>query len=189
LTVKGSFVGIGTQSPAINLHVVGGTDAKLNTGGFIVTGPITGANLAIDNNEIMARDNGSAAPLYLNTDGGNVNMCVYGGNVGIGTASPDYSLDVCGVIRAKEVLVSTGWCDYVFADDYRLPDLNEVEKFIKENGHLPEVTKGSEIESCGLDVGKISSQMIKKIEELTLYVIALDKKNQELQKEIDLLKK
>lgn len=108
--------------------------------------------------------------------------CDKNGNVGIGTTSPFYKLDVCGTIRGKEVRVETGWCDYVFADDYQLRSLNEVETFIKTNKHLPEVTAGNEIETNGLEVGKVSSQMIKKIEELTLYVI-------DLQKQIDELKK
>ena len=56
-----------------------------------------------------------------------------------------------------------------------------VKIYIKENKHLPGVTKGSEIETEGLEVAKVSAQMIRKIEELTLYVI-------ELQKQVDALK-
>lgn len=108
--------------------------------------------------------------------------------VGIGTSTPAYKLDVCGTMRAKEVRVATGWCDYVFADDYVLPSLNDVEAYIKANKHLPDVTPGAIIESEGLEVGKTSAQMIKKIEELTLYVIALQKQVDELKKNKDSLR-
>ncbi len=64
-------VGIGTGSPAVPLHVDGGTDASLSGGGYIVAGAINGLNVVIDNNEIMARSNGVAANLSLNYDAPN----------------------------------------------------------------------------------------------------------------------
>lgn len=81
-------VGIGTTSPSVPLHVRGGSDASLSGGGYFVAGSTTAGNIAIDNNEIMARNNGSASPLYLNKDGGDVH---------IGGAK----LEVNGQIRAK----------------------------------------------------------------------------------------
>jgi len=107
------------------------------------------------------------------------------GSVSIGTAVNAYKLNVCGTVRATEVRVSTGWCDYVFADDYNLRPLSEVESFIKENKHLPDVTKGSIIESEGLEVGKTSAEMIRKIEELTLYIIQQQKRMDAMQTQIE----
>lgn len=72
-------VGIGTTVPVTKLQIVGGTDADLATGGYITLGEITSENIVIDNNELMARNNGAVANLAINNNGG---------NVGIGTASP-----------------------------------------------------------------------------------------------------
>jgi hypothetical protein len=90
-------VGIGTTAPATRLHVVGGTDASLSGGGYVQVGTTGGSNIAVDDNEIMARNNGVASALYLNQDGGNVLISGVGdGKVGIGTNSPGGRLHVIG---------------------------------------------------------------------------------------------
>jgi hypothetical protein len=95
--VNGLFVagnaGIGTSAPAVKLQVSGGADASPAGGGFIVSGSVSGANIAIDDNEIMARSNGAASNLFLNHNGGNLlingtNSTTSGGNVGIRTTAP-----------------------------------------------------------------------------------------------------
>lgn len=103
-------------------------------------------------------------------------------NVGIGTNSPTEKLSVNGHIRAKEIVVETGWADYVFEKAYKLIPLPEVETFIQQNNHLPNIPSAAEIQSNGLKVGEVQTKMMEKIEELTLYII-------EMQKEIELLKK
>jgi len=72
VTFNGGEVGIGTSSPAVKLHVDGGSDAAPSSGGYLVLGNPTGANLALDNNEIMARNNGAMSPLFLNNQGGDI---------------------------------------------------------------------------------------------------------------------
>jgi hypothetical protein len=63
-------IGIGQPNPGVKLHVEGGTDAGPTGGGFVQIGSSTSANIALDNNEIMARDNGATSPLYLQYSGG-----------------------------------------------------------------------------------------------------------------------
>ena len=101
-------IGIGTSNPTVKLQVEGGTDSSPAAGGFIVTGSITSTNISIDNNEIMARNNGVVSNLFLNKSGGNLIQCVEDGYVGIGTASPLSKLDVVGSIRASGNLRVTG---------------------------------------------------------------------------------
>jgi hypothetical protein len=104
------------------------------------------------------------------------------GNVGIGTNNPTYKLSVLGNIRSTEVVVETGWADYVFDKKYKLAPLYEVEEFIQQNKHLPNIPSAKEIKSKGLHLGDTQKRMMEKIEELTLYII-------QQQKEIDALKK
>jgi len=89
-------VGIGTANPEAPLHVLGGTDAALAGGGYLVLGS-TGSNLAFDDNEIMARSNGGISGLFLNSDGGNVLVAPNGpGYLGVGTFAPVGPLHVHG---------------------------------------------------------------------------------------------
>lgn len=104
------------------------------------------------------------------------------GNVGIGTDNPTYKLSVLGNIRGTEVVVETGWADYVFDKKYKLNSLDEVEKFIEQNKHLPGVPSAAEIEKNGLPLGDTQKRMMEKIEELTLYMIEANKKIEKLEK-------
>src|SRR5690606_9284421 len=114
------------------------------------------------------------------------------GNVGIGSISPEAKLMVVGDIHASEVrldLNGTVPPDYVFKQGYDLISLNEVEHYIKENGHLPNVPSAKEMEVEGLSVKEMTLKLLEKIEELTLYVIVLKKENELQQEEINRLKK
>lgn len=106
----------------------------------------------------------------------------YDGKVGIGTVNPVNLFEVNGTMRAKEIIVETAnWPDYVFNNDYELSCLNDLEKFIFENHHLPNVPSAAEIEDKGQHVGDLQKKMMEKIEELTLHIIELNKRIESLE--------
>jgi len=107
-------------------------------------------------------------------------------NVGIGTLTPDEKLTVKGKIHTQEVKVDLLGAlvpDYVFESDYKLKTLEEVENYIKENKHLPEISSAQEIEKNGLMLAEMNMALLKKIEEITLYMIEQNKKINELERE------
>jgi hypothetical protein len=104
------------------------------------------------------------------------------GNVGIGTAAPQYKLAVNGTMGAKEVIVTaTGWSDYVFKPDYRLKSLKEIAQYIQENHHLPEIPAEAEVQEKGISVGEIQAKLLAKVEELTLHMIQAEERNDRLE--------
>jgi len=119
------------------------------------------------------------------------NFLILGNNVGIGTSNPTSKLTVAGNIHSKEVKVTVDAGvvpDYVFADDYKLKSLQEIESYIKENKHLPEIPSAKEIEKNGLMLAEMNMSLLKKMEEMTLYMIEMKKENEYLknnQKELE----
>jgi hypothetical protein len=96
-----------------------------------------------------------------------------------------YRLFVKGGILTDELRVRTGWADYVFEEDYKLPTLTEVGAFIQENGHLPNVPSAAQVEAEGTEIGEITRIQQEKIEELTLYMIEMQKEIEDLKTRID----
>lgn len=118
------------------------------------------------------------------------------GQTSIGGAmatSSSYMLTVNGKIGAREVKVtlSNPWPDYVFEKKYKLLSLKELENYILKNKHLPGIPKAADLEKdeIGLDVGKMQTVQMEKIEEIYLHLIELNKQIEELKKENELLKK
>lgn len=85
--------------------------------------------------------------------------------------------------RKVVVTLATSFPDYVFANTYKLTPILELEAFIKQHQHLPNIPSAAEVQTNNnqVDVGDLQVKLLEKVEELTLYII-------QLQKEIDLLK-
>lgn len=182
-------VGLGTLSPnsTVLLDINGKAfvrslfyvnDIMGGDGGDIRIGPNTGANSStifmiggVNQTEIMR-------------------VC-YNGNVGIGTVVPDAKLAVNGNIHSREVKVDLSFPapDYVFANDYNLRSLKEVETFVNKNSHLPEIPSAKEFEKNGIQLAEMNMALLKKVEELTLYAIQQEKKTEKMLKIIEELNK
>ncbi len=119
------------------------------------------------------------------------------GQVAIGNvATPNsnlYSLYVeKGILSERfkcAVKTTSDWSDYVFDKKYKLMPLNEVERFVTENKHLPNVPSAEEVVKSGIDMAKMDAKLLEKIEELTLYLIELKKENLSIRAELNNLKK
>jgi hypothetical protein len=162
-------VGIGTSAPAFKLDVNG----VINSTGILINGvPFAGG--------------GS----QWATSGTTISYTA--GNVGIGTASPgSFQLAVEGKVGAREFHVTTAnpWPDYVFDPSYKLRPLSEVVQFIHKNKHLPEMPSASEVETVGHSLGEMDALLLKKVEELTLYIIQQNEEIQALRKSLDQMQK
>ncbi len=110
------------------------------------------------------------------------------GNVTIGTSdASNYKLNVWGKLRAHEIVVNTSGADYVFDDNFQLFTLDELELYIKENKHLPDLKPAGEMQEEGVAIGDLQTKLLQKVEELTLYILQQNKKIHSLEGKIDKL--
>ena len=198
----GGSIGINTTSPLQMLHVVEG-NILISASSERAPGSANGSILFGDEptstnpygkwgiEYVGIEDEGYGLNFWkpYNTGGGFMNNVLFladNGNVGVGTNEPPAKFSVNGKVLAKEVHVCTSpdcWPDYVFGENYKLMNLKELDAYVKANKHLPGVPSVSEVEEQGdVDLGQMNAILLEKVEELTRYVI-------DLQKQIDELKK
>jgi len=148
-----------------------GTNAILTTGNRMKFAVIQNGSLS--GNTITQADMEKYILMSMHNDATLTNP----GAVIIGTALRDANLYVNGTLKAHEIEVKlTTWADFVFEEGYNLTPLEEVEEFIEKNNHLPNVPSEKEVCNEGINLAEMDAILLRKIEELTLYIIELEKK-------------
>lgn len=186
-------IGIGyngtTYGRTINL---GGTGINLYTSNEAAFG---GAIFPTDTSLVLWSNSNSNNYLVLQPSWGNTGIGTYTPNakfhlngaqlIGNNSAriATGFALSVDGKVIAENftTLDSGSWPDYVFENDYKLPSLAEVQQFIEKNKHLPNVPSAAQIEKEGINLGEMNKKLMEKVEELTLYIIEMDKRIKELE--------
>jgi hypothetical protein len=174
-----TITGVGTTADPF---VVNARDTSLYANnGTINQATTTGGNRVVNMNN---------SNLWFNTSTSSTRGKVYIGSSAVyPTTTGDYKLFVEGGILTEKVKValrsSTNWADYVFANDYKLMPLKEVESFVKANKHLPGIESAEVLAQNGIDVAQMQSKQMEKIEELTLYIIDQEKKIEAQQEVLD----
>jgi hypothetical protein len=170
--INSGYVGIGTNTPAALLSLKG-TSPKI----LLEESDQSNKKWNIEalNSGLVFSETGVSDWLYLKS----------GGNIGIGCSNPMVKLAVNGKIQATEIEIKSAPCaDFVFKEDYNLRPISAVESFIKANNHLPDVPSEKEVKENGINLGQMDAILLQKVEELTLYVIELQKENDSQKKEI-----
>ncbi len=163
----------------------------LSVGTHIINLQVTDNDNATDNDQVTITVNPPSGGTGESVWDENASGAYYMGNVGIGNQPlTDYRLAVDGKIIAKEIKVEASpWADFVFDENYALRNLEEVEKYIQQEKHLPGVPSASMVEEEGVNLGEMNAILLQKIEEMTIYIIELNKKIEAQQNEIEELKR
>lgn len=173
-----------TYGRTINL---GGTGINFYTASEVAFG---GAIFPTDTSLVLWSNSNSNNYLVLQPSWGNTGIGTYTPNakfhlngaqlIGSNSAriATGYELSVDGDVIAESFVTqnSTSWPDYVFEDNYPLLPISDLEKAIKKNKHLPNVPSATDIEKNGINLGPMTSALLEKVEELTLYIIQLEKR-------------
>lgn len=185
-------VGINTIITPAQFNVVG-TNETVNING---TNPYLQMNNASNrigfirasgnNFQVATNSENTTGKLEFRTKGSSRMWIDANGNVtvgGSGAVANGYLFNVDGKMIAEEVRVELNdpWPDYVFQNDYELMDIKDLKKFVTENNHLPQIPSAAEMKD-GVDLGKMNTLLMQKVEELTLYIIKLNEEVEQLKK-------
>lgn len=184
-------IGIGTETPLEKLHIDNGALQFLKIGenqdnvDIIKMGESNTANEFSLQGMFQGTGETGNALKFRSMWKDDLLIIKGNGQIGMGTfETGNHKLAVEGSIGAREIKVeSSGWSDFVFEHEYELPTLEEVEQHITENGHLPEVPSESEVAENGINLGEMDAKLLQKIEELTLYMIDMNKRMKQLETE------
>jgi hypothetical protein len=184
-------VGIGTTNPAAILHIHGNYNND-GSGGFMLDATDDGDpnkySLRINPFVVGGAEVGYQFQTTSSSGGTNVPLTFdNAGNVGIGTTSPQYMLDVAGQVHAMSFVAFSGnnYADFVFKPGYKLEPLSDVEAAIKKDGHLPGIPSEAEANAHGIDLASMQVKLLQKIEELTLHQIEQQKLLENQTKRLD----
>ncbi|WP_437398718.1 hypothetical protein [Flagellimonas lutimaris] len=187
-------VGINTNSPSSKLDVNGILKSQaLSISGYNPISSVNGFRNKIEvfgSNGAIVFNPGLSDELMF---GMHSNGNFYWGTGGANASNPNYysmylngnngNLGIRGKLTSNEVMVKVGgWADYVFEEGYDLPTLEEVEKHIKEKGHLINIPSAKEVEENGIQLGEMNKRLLEKIEELTLYILEQEERLKEMNK-------
>jgi hypothetical protein len=178
--VSGSSVTTGNNNLLIG-HSASGPDPGITTG----------SNNTIIGSFLRGFPSSMSNHIILGDGSGNQRLVIDDrGYTGIGTNNPDAKLTVAGTVHASAVLVDQAvqaTPDYVFNKDYDLATLKDVKSYIDKNHHLPEIPSAAQVAKDGINLGEMNTKLLKKIEELTLYLIEKDKQLDDQAKRLDRL--
>ncbi|HKR05379.1 MAG TPA: hypothetical protein VJY62_12160 [Bacteroidia bacterium] len=194
---NGTNVGIGTGTPGVKLDVNSGSTVGATARFAGNSGMFISFNEGTSYRGYLGSYAGIAEDVDFGTGAGNSTGSLHltiqaipkltikpSGDVCIGTTTPatGYKLSVFGKIMCEEIKVQleANWPDYVFTKNYDLKSIDETEKFINENGHLPGIPSSFEIQKAGgVELGKMQAKILEKVEEQSLHIIYL---NEEIKK-------